>query len=179
MSMKERNKPVAKKTDLLKVYADLLKTAKGHNKTAYVFAVELLENLNDDVLEIDIRRTKNGAYNIGDLGECLVRNAINPSDYQTWARQGRNDLARKNLNEIKTFAAANRNPNGLLKPAGFIAVSEYGVHQITKESIANRWDLLKDNKGLKEVSKAILKDIIENDNPKILKALQKKILKKS
>jgi hypothetical protein len=163
------------KTELLKVYADLLKTAKGHNKVAYSFATTLLENLADNV-EIDIRGTKNGAYNIGDLGECLVRNAINPTDYQTWARQGRNDLARKNLNEIKTFAAANRNPNGLAKPSGFIAVSEYGIHHITKEMIEKRWEILKDNKGLKEISKAILKEIIENENPKVLKNLNKKIL---
>jgi hypothetical protein len=163
------------KKELIGVFAEMLNVAKGHNKVAYGFALKLLNNFNDEI-EIDIRKTKNGAYNIGDLGECLVKFAIKPQEYLTWARQGRNDLDRKNLNEIKTFASANRNPNGMKNPIGFIAVSKFGVHHITKTMIEKYWEMLKDNKGLKEISQKVLQEIIENENPKLLKNLNEKIM---
>jgi hypothetical protein len=174
-SKEKEAKIVPNKNDLVKVYADLLKTAKGHNKVAYEFAITLLENL-DNSTQLEIRPTKNGAYNIGDLGECLVKNALAPQEYLTYARQGRKDLDRKNLNEIKTFASANRNPNGFKNPQGFISVSKFGVHHITKEMVEKYWGLFKDNKGLKEITSQVLKEILENENPKILKNLNKKIL---
>jgi hypothetical protein len=163
------------KNELLGVFAEMLATAKGHNKVAYGFAVRLLNNL-DEATEIDIRKTKNGAYNIGDLGECLVKNAIEKQEYLTWARQGRKDIDRKNLNEVKTFASANRNPNGLKNPQGFIAVSKFGVHHITKTMVEKYWEILKENKGLKEISQKVLQEIIENENPKILKTLNEKVV---
>jgi hypothetical protein len=174
-SKEKEAKIVPNKNDLVKVYADLLKTAKGHNKVAYEFAITLLENL-DNSTQLEIRPTKNGAYNIGDLGECLVKNAIEKQEYLTWARQGRKDIDRKNLNEVKTFASANRNPNGLKNPQGFIAVSKFGVHHITKTMVEKYWEILKENKGLKEISQKVLQEIIENENPKILKTLNEKVV---
>jgi hypothetical protein len=80
------------------------------------------------------------------------------------------------LNEIKTFPSANRNPNGLKNPQGFIAVSKYGIHHITKNLVEKYWEQFKDNKGLKEPTLQILKQMIENDNPKLLKKLNQQVL---
>lgn len=156
-------------------FADKLVVAKGHEKTAYTFGLLLANNLPENVI-LEIRQTKQGAFNIGDLGEAFVKLVINDTLIATWSRQGMNDLDRKNLNEVKVFASANRNPNGLKQPKGFIAVSKFGVHHITKTMVEKYWELFKDNKGLKEPTTQILKEILQNENPKLLKKLTQQIL---
>jgi hypothetical protein len=163
------------KNEIVALFQDLLLDAQGHNKSAYKFGLLLANNLPQDV-EFDIRKTKNGAYNIGDLGEVAVKYNIDEQGYITWSRANRNDIDRKNLNEIKTFPSANRNPNGLKNPQGFIAVSKYGIHHITKNLVEKYWEQFKDNKGLKEPTLQILKQMIENDNPKLLKKLNQQVL---
>lgn len=163
------------KNQIAETFAEKLAFAKGHEKTAYTLGLALANNLPEGAM-LEIRKTKQGAFNIGDLGEAFVKLIINDTLIATWSRQNMNDLDRKNLNEIKVFAASNRNPNGLKTPKAFIAVSKFGVHHITKQMVEKYWELFKDNKGLKEPTTQILKEIIENDNPKILKKLTQEML---
>ena len=163
------------KNQIAEKFAEKLEGAKGHEKSAYTFGLALAQNLPENAL-LEIRQTKQGAFTIGDLGEAFVIMVIQKTLTATWSRQGMNDLDRKNLNEVKVFAAANRNPNGLKEPKAFIAVSKFGVHHITKSMVEKYWELFKDNKGLKEPTTQILKEILENENPKILKKLTQEIL---
>jgi hypothetical protein len=163
------------KNQIAETFAEKLEGAKGHEKSAYTFGLALANNLPENAI-LEIRQTKQGAFNIGDLGEAFVKLVLLNTNVATWSRQGMNDLDRKNLNEIKVFAAANRNPNGLKQPKAFIAVSKFGVHHITKVMVEKYWELFKDNKGLKEPTSQILKEMIENENPKLLKKLTQEIL---
>jgi hypothetical protein len=163
------------KNQIAETFAEKLEGAKGHEKSAYTFGLALANNLPENAI-LEIRQTKQGAFNIGDLGEAFVKLVLLNTNVATWSRQGMNDLDRKNLNEIKVFAAANRNPNGLKQPKAFIAVSKFGVHHITKVMVEKYWELFKDNKGLKEPTTQILKEMIENENPKLLKKLTQEIL---
>ena len=163
------------KNQIAETFAEKLALAKGHEKSAYTFGLALANNLPENAV-LEIRQTKQGAFNIGDLGEAFVKLIINDTLIATWSRQGMNDLDRKNLNEIKVFAAANRNPNGLKQAKAFIAVSKFGVHHITKQMVEKYWELFKDNKGLKEPTTQILKEIIENEIPKVLKKLTQEML---
>ena len=163
------------KNQIAATFADKLVGAKGHEKSAYTFGLTLAQNLPENAI-LEIRQTKQGAFNIGDLGEAFVKMVILKTLTATWSRQGMNDIDRKNLNEVKVFAAANRNPNGLKEPKAFIAVSKFGVHHITKSMVEKYWELFKDNKGLKEPTTQILKEILENENPKLLKKLTQEIL---
>jgi hypothetical protein len=163
------------KNQIAETFAKKLEGAKGHEKSAYTFGLALAQNLPEGAI-LEIRQTKQGAFNIGDLGEAFVKLVIQNTLTATWSRQGMNDLDRKNLNEIKVFAAANRNPNGLKEPKAFISVSKFGVHHITKAVVQKYWEMFKDNKGLKEPTTQILKEIIQNENPKILKKLTQEIL---
>jgi hypothetical protein len=163
------------KNQIAETFAEKLEGAKGHEKSAYTFGLALANNLPENAI-LEIRQTKQGAFNIGDLGEAFVKLVLLNTNVATWSRQGMNDIDRKNLNEIKVFAAANRNPNGLKQPKAFIAVSKFGVHHITKVMVEKYWELFKDNKGLKEPTTQILKEMIENENPKLLKKLTQEIL---
>lgn len=156
-------------------FASKLMTAKGHEKKAYSVGYRLACNLPNDAV-LDIRETKQGAFNIGDLGESFVKLVINGVNESGVSSKGRKDIERRYYHEVKTFSSANRNPNGFKVPCGFIALCELGAYEIKRESIANRWNLLKDNKGLKEITLSILKDIINNDNPKRLHELSDKII---
>jgi hypothetical protein len=163
------------KNQIAATFAEKLEGAKGHEKSAYTFGLALANNLPENAI-LEIRQTKQGAFNIGDLGEAFVKLVLLNTNVATWSRQGMNDIDRKNLNEVKVFAAANRNPNGLKEPKAFIAVSKFGVHHITKSMVEKYWELFKDNKGLKEPTTQILKEMIENENPKLLKKLTQEIL---
>jgi hypothetical protein len=163
------------KNQIAATFAEKLEGAKGHEKSAYTFGLALANNLPENAI-LEIRQTKQGAFNIGDLGEAFVKLVLLNTNVATWSRQGMNDIDRKNLNEVKVFAAANRNPNGLKQPKAFIAVSKFGVHHITKVMVEKYWELFKDNKGLKEPTSQILKEMIENENPKLLKKLTQEIL---
>lgn len=163
------------KNQIAETFAEKLEGAKGHEKSAYTFGLALAQNLPEGAI-LEIRKTKQGAFNIGDLGEAFVKLVIQKTLTATWSRQGMNDLDRKNLNEIKVFSASNRNPNGLKNPKAFISVSKFGVHHITKSMVEKYWEMFKDNKGLKEPTTQILKEIIQNENPKILKKLTQEIL---
>ena len=149
--------------------------AKGHDKKAYNIGYRLAFNLPNDAMLV-IRETKNGAFNIGDLGEAFAKLVINNTLRVGVSSQGKKDIERRTYHEVKTFSSANRNPNGFKKAMGFLAICELGVYEIKRDSIAQRWAQLKDNKGLKEISLAILKDIIENDNPKRLHDLSATLL---
>ena len=163
------------KKSILERFASKLIGAKGHEKKAYSVGYRLAYNLPDNAL-LGIRETKQGAFNIGDLGEAFVKVVINNALQVSVSSKGRKDINRRYYHEVKTFSSANRNPNGFKVANGFLAICELGVYEIKRESIAKRWTLLKDNKGLKEISLAILKDIIENDNPKRLHDLSAKLL---
>ena len=163
------------KSSIVERFESKLLGAKGHEKKAYSVGYKLAYNLPDNAI-LNIRETKQGAFNIGDLGEAFVKMVINGASETSVSSKGRKDIERRNYNEVKTFSSANRNPNGFAKPTSFIAICELGVYEIKKESVAIRWDLLKDNKGLKEITLSILKDIIENDNPKRLHELSAKML---
>ena len=163
------------KKSILERFASKLIGAKGHEKKAYSVGYRLAYNLPNNAL-LDIRETKQGAFNIGDLGEAFVKMVIYGINETSVSSQGRKDIERRYYSEVKTFSSANRNPNGFKVAKGFLAICELGVYEIKRESVANRWTLLKDNKGLKEISLSILKDIIENDNPKRLHDLSAKML---
>lgn len=163
------------KSSIVERFASKLIGAKGHEKKAYSVGYKLAYNLPDNAI-LNIRETKQGAFNIGDLGEAFVKMVINGASETSVSSKGRKDIERRNYNEVKTFSSANRNPNGFAKPTSIIAICDMGVYKIRKESIAQRWDLLKDNKGLKEITLSILKDIIENDNPERLHDLSAKML---
>lgn len=163
------------KKSIVERFASKLIVAKGHDKKAYSVGYKLAYNLPENAL-LDIRETKQGAFNIGDLGEAFAKMILENANEGAVSSKGRKDIARRYFHEVKTFSSANRNPNGFIKPIGFVAICELGAYKIKSESIANRWDLLKDNKGLKEISLAILKDIIENDNPERLHDLSAKML---
>jgi len=163
------------KKSIVERFASKLLGAKGHERKAYSVGYKLAYNLPDNAI-LDIRETKQGAYNIGDLGEAFVKMVINGASETSVSSKGRKDIERRYYHEVKTFSSANRNPNGFKVATGFLAICELGVYEIKRESIAQRWDLLKDNKGLKEISLAILKDIIKNDNPKRLHDLSAKLL---
>jgi hypothetical protein len=163
------------KSSIVERFASKLESAKGHEKKAYSVGYKLAYNLPDNAI-LNIRETKQGAFNIGDLGEAFVKMVINGASETSVSSKGRKDIERRNYNEVKTFSSANRNPNGFAKPTSIIAICDMGVYKIRKESIAQRWDLLKDNKGLKEITLSILKDIIDNDNPERLHDLSAKML---
>ena len=163
------------KKSIVERFESKLLGAKGHEKKAYSVGYKLAYNLPDNAI-LNIRETKQGAFNIGDLGEAFVKMVINGASETSVSSKGRKDIERRNYNEVKTFSSANRNPNGFAKPTSIIAICDMGVYKIRKESIAQRWDLLKDNKGLKEITLSILKDIIENDNPERLHDLSAKML---
>lgn len=163
------------KSQLVERFSEKLVSAKGHEKKAYSVGYKLAYNLPNNAT-LQVRETKQGAFNIGDLGEAFVKLVIDNVSVAGVSSKGRKDIDRRNYNEVKTFSSANRNPNGFNKPTSILAICELGVYQVRKESIAKRWDLLKDNKGLKEITLSILKDIIENDNPKRLHELSTKLL---
>ena len=163
------------KSQLVERFAEKLLSAKGHEKKAYSVGYKLAYNLPMGAT-LQVRETKQGAFNIGDLGEAFIKLVIENTNEGAVSSKGRKDIERRNYNEVKTFSSANRNPNGFAKPTSIIAICDMGVYKIRKESIAQRWDLLKDNKGLKEITLSILKDIIENDNPQRLHDLSAKML---
>lgn len=162
------------KKELQKGFALAYATSKGHNKTAYKFALQLLANapISKDVT-FEVRQNANEtAFNIGDVTECLVNYYFTHDNALRYALATENDLQRVRMNEIKTFSNANRYPNGFEKPQGFIAVSEYGIHYITKAMVEKYWSEFRDYKGVqKQPTKAILKTIIDNESPRLLKGL--------
>ena len=162
------------KKELQKGFALAYATSKGHNKTAFKFALQLLANTkvsSDTRFEVRQNATET-AFNIGDVTECLVKHYFTHDNALRYALATENDLERARMNEIKTFSNANRYPNGFEKPQGFIAVSEYGIHYITKAMVEKYWLQFRDYKGIqKQPTKAILKSIIENEQPRLLKGL--------
>lgn len=162
--------------DLRLTYAKAYANSKGHNKTAYKFALQLLSNAPTDLL-FTVRQNQNeNAFNIGDVSECLVKYYFTKDKNLSYSLANENDLQRASMNEIKTFANANRYPNGFTSPQGFIAVSEYGIHYITKALCSKYWYEFRDYKGIqKQPTKAILKTMIDNDQPRLLKGLTEAI----
>jgi hypothetical protein len=172
---KEDTKVSYNKRDVIQVLSQLIPNVKGHDRIAYKFGLIIANNL-PEYARFDIRKTKNGAFNLGDLGEIAVKILLEKPEIATWSRQGQTDLNRVKLNEIKVFPASNRNPNGLIEPKPFIAICSLGVYEITKKIVEKYWDEFKDNKGLKEPTLAILKKMIANDSPKLLKRLTSNII---
>lgn len=154
-----------KKTELVEIfsnaYAQAVEKGNRHNKKAYAFAIQLVNSLEDNAT-LTVRQTTN-AINIGDVGECVVKYHLTTKQEIRYSLAGENDLDRKTLNEIKTFSAANRYPNGLQEPSGFIAVSPYGVYYITKSLVKKYWEEFKlDANNLKTPTTAILQCMIED-----------------
>jgi hypothetical protein len=164
-------------TKELKVaYAKAYANSKGHNKTAYKFALQLLANAPKDLIFTVRQNANENAFNIGDVSECLVKHYFTHDKELSYSLANDNDLQRATKNEVKTFANANRYPNGFEQPQGFISVSEYGIHYITKAMVKKYWNDFRDYKGIqKQPTKAILKMIIDNESPKLLKGLSQAI----
>jgi hypothetical protein len=158
-------------------FARAYTTSKGHNKTAYKFALQLLSNAPKDLI-FTVRKNVNlNAYNIGDVSECLVKHYFTHDKELSYSLANESDISRNVKNEVKTFSNANRYPNGFASPQGFIAVSEYGIHYITKAMCKAYWSSFRDYKGIqKQPTKAILKEIIDNEQPKLLKGLTSAIV---
>ena len=55
-------------------------------------------------------------------------------------------MNKRSYHEIKTFASANRYPNGLKKPEGFLAINKNGVFYIKKELVEQYWDTFRYDK---------------------------------
>lgn len=154
----------------------LHETQNAHNKTAYRFALKLLQNVGDD-FKTNIRANANEtAYNIGDLGETIFKYHLTNDSQVLRANAHETDLNRVRMNEIKTFANSNRYPNGLTEIEGFYSVSKYGVHYITKEIVSKYWHTLKDVNGQKRLTLKWLKDVIANDSPRLHERLTKLML---
>lgn len=151
-------------------------SSKGHNKTAYGFALQLLSNVDDDIT-FNIRENQNGtAYNIGDLGEAIVKSILENKKEVSYSNAGISDIARLRMNEVKVFSNSNRYPNGFESPKGFISVSKHGIYYINKKTVAKNWDLMRDYKGLqKQPTLAWLDYIINNESPTLLKGLTNKM----
>lgn len=153
----------------------LLSTNDSKNKKAYAFAIQLLNSIpRNEFLQVR-RNLKSGTYNIGDIGEIVVKYHIDNNNKLSYSFANETDLNRTVKNEIKTFASANRYPNGLQQPEGFYSVSEYGIHYITKEIIIKYWDNMRNHKGTKQLTLALLKEILTVEQPKQIEYLTNKI----
>lgn len=152
-----------------------LRANDSKSRKAYAFAIELLNSLpNNEHLEVR-RNPKTNTYNIGDIGEIVVKYHINNDSELSYSYSNQVDINRTVKNEIKTFSSANRYPNGLHEPEGFYSVSEYGVHYITKELVIKYWNEFRDHKGTKQPTLKVLKDIITNEQPNQIEYLTNKI----
>lgn len=151
-------------------------TDNRHSKIAYTLTLELLNNVSDNAV-FDIRHTTN-ALNLGDITECIIKYHITDNLVQEYAKAGQLDIARAMKNEVKAFMNSNRYPNALNEVKGFLAISKYGVHYITKSLVAKYWNderLHIDSKNGKQFTLAILKDMI-SDGAKLEKRLTEKML---
>lgn len=154
----------------------LTTTTNRHSKIAYAFTLDLLRNLPDDI-QFTIRQTEN-ALNIGDIGECSIKYHITSDIVQRYALANESDIANALRNEVKVFSNSNRYPNATIEPKGFIAISKYGVHYITKKLAAMYWNddrMHIDSNGNKQFTLAILKDMLTENKVKLLKDLTEKI----
>lgn len=154
----------------------LLTTTNAHSKIAYNFTLQLLDSVSDNAV-FTVRQTTN-ALNIGDIGECVVKYHINGEMIQRYALANEQDIANALRNEVKIFSNSNRYPNTTITPQGFIAVSKYGVHYVSKKVAAKYWNderLHLDKNGYKQFTLSILKDMISNGEIKVLKDLTEKI----
>lgn len=142
-----------------------IKTAKS--KKAYLIALDLLNGF-DENIELGVRKNASGlAYNIGDIGECLVK-YVNGVKRPYVSPKGENDLNSKTMNEVKTFTVSNRPPNELTEPIGFYSVSELGVRYIPKELIVKYWDMFQTKDNKKVIKLKDIKYLIKTYNIKKL-----------
>lgn len=163
-----------KKDDILQQFANALLTTKnGHSKKAYNFALDVVNTLPDNTT-LKVRQSLN-ALNIGDIVECAINYHLRKNNALSYALQGENDIDRNTKNEVKTFSCSNRYPNALKTITGFIAVSQYGVHYITKKMVEKNLDTMRIHKGLPQPTLKWLQDIIQNEQPKKLMGLTKKM----
>lgn len=155
-------------------YAKALANEKnGHNKIAFKFILQVLANAPQD-LTFNVRKnTRKNAFNIGDVAECVAKHFITHDKELTYSQANENDIKdRKGKNEIKTFSNSNRYPNGFTEPQGFYSISKYGVHYITKDIVKKYWADFRDYKGVqKQPTLKILKAMINNENPRLIKYL--------
>lgn len=149
--------------------------ADKHSKKAYKFAIDLLKSIPENV-KITVRENATRkAYNVGDIAEVVFKYHLDNNNELRYAYAKENDLKRTVKNEIKTFSSYNRYPNGLVEPKGFYSVSEYGIHYITKEMVLKYWDEFRVYKDQRQPTLRVLKQILENENPKVFVSLTNKI----
>ena len=133
-----------------------------HSRHAYTFALKVLATVNDEVV-LNVRQTLN-AYNIGDTIEAVLKHHLN--EIASYSSKGQKDLNKRSYHEVKTFASANRYPNGFKKPEGFLAITKNGVFYIKKELVAEYWDTFRHDKtnDLYQPTLATVNAIIDNNN---------------
>lgn len=151
-------------------FAKAAVNSKGHNKIAYKFALTILKNLDNDMVINARRNLKSNTYNIGDIGEIVIKSYYNDQEL-SYSVNGTSDLNRERMNEIKTYSASNRPANGLLEPQGFIALTKHGVHYINKSLVMKYWNetVKKDNRY--QFKTSTINYIIENEKPNKLQGL--------
>jgi len=161
--------------ELKQAYAKAWAIAKGHNRTAYGFALKVLKNAESDVVYSVRVNPESNTFNIGDVVECLLKSILQNEKEVSVALGEMNDLDRKTMNEIKAFSNASRTAGELKTPRGFIAVSEYGVHYITKVMCKKYWDTFKKtSKGYAPTKQALIQ-MLNNENPRLFKGLTQKL----
>lgn len=140
-------------------------TTNRKSKRAYEIALDYLA-LVPDYVKIDPRNTKNGALNIGDIGELVLKynKAISDSIKKRVLHrspQGERDLSQYHKSEVKTFTVSNRHANGLSRRVGFTALLPQGTAWIPYE-IAKQYVSLNER-----IKVATVKEMIKDHKIKI------------
>lgn len=162
------------KAILLECITSSEKKSPTRNIEAYEFALGLLVNVSDDVI-FQIPANHSLSYNIGAIGETVIKHFLTNSKTVSMATNIETDIDRKRMNEVKVWSSVNRNPNALNEPYGFIAVSRNGVHYINKKTVIKYWNEFADKNGKKSISRKMLETIIEIEKPTHLKDLSEKL----
>jgi hypothetical protein len=137
--------------------------ANSRQVDSYILSIKLLSTLPIE-LPIEVR-----AVNGGDIAEVVLKYHAQYLGYTqvvdtiiSYSSQGRKDLDKAGVCEVKYFGATNNTPNGTLTPKAFYGISKYGVHHFTYDLVKQYFKDFKldARKGTRAMTYSMMKSLV-------------------